>query len=223
MKAYKGFDKDLKCRGFQYEVGKTYEENSARLCEKGFHACESPLDVFAYYPPATSRYCEVELEDVDEKRDTDSKRVGKKITIGAEIGIPGLAKAHVEWVKEHLIDDKKHKISSPGDMAASTSTGYMAASTSTGDMAASTSTGDMAASTSTGYMAASVVSGKDSVAIACGRNSKAKASIGSAIVVVERDDFGKLLGIKAAIVDGKRLKPDVFYTLKNGRIVKAEE
>jgi len=100
MKAYKGFDKDLKCRGFQYEVGKTYETDKAELCETGFHACEAPLDVFTYYPPTEGRYCEAELEDVSEERSGDSKRVGKKITIGAEIGIPGLVKAHVEWVKE---------------------------------------------------------------------------------------------------------------------------
>ena len=103
MKMYKGFDKDLKCRNFQYEIGKTYEEPTAELCEKGFHACEYPLDVFGYYAPGdVSRYCEVDLDDVsDKKSNEDSKRCGKKIAIKAEIGIAGLVKAHIEFVKAH--------------------------------------------------------------------------------------------------------------------------
>ena len=74
MKAYKGFNNKLQCREFQYKVGETYEEEKAELCSCGFHACEAPLDVFGYYPPADSRYCEVELEDVSEKTSEDSKR-----------------------------------------------------------------------------------------------------------------------------------------------------
>jgi hypothetical protein len=81
MKMYKGFDKDLKCRDFQYEIGKTYEEPTAELCEKGFHACEYPLDVFGYYTPGDmSRYCEVDLDDVSHKKSNeDSKRCGKRL------------------------------------------------------------------------------------------------------------------------------------------------
>ena len=101
-KYYKGFDSKLRCRDYQYETGKEYEESTAVLCNKGFHACECPLDTFAYYPPNDSRYCEVELGEVSDKRDTDTKRVGKKIKIGAEIGIPGIIKAHVEWVKDQV-------------------------------------------------------------------------------------------------------------------------
>ena len=71
MKCYKGFDQDLKCRGFQYEVGKEYETDSAKLCESGFHACENPLDVFEYYSPSNNRFCEVEL-DANKERGNDS-------------------------------------------------------------------------------------------------------------------------------------------------------
>jgi hypothetical protein len=94
-KFYKGFNKDLKCRDFQFEPGKTYEEPEASLCHKGFHACEDPLDTFGYYVPGQgSRYCEVELDGVsDEHSSDDTKRVATKITIGAEIGITGLASA----------------------------------------------------------------------------------------------------------------------------------
>lgn len=99
---YKGFDENLRCRGFQYETGETYEEKAAELCKKGFHACEKPLDVFRYYPPgAESRYCEVELTDPSSEESDDSKRVAKKIKIGAEIGIPGLVKAHIDYVKSN--------------------------------------------------------------------------------------------------------------------------
>ena len=95
MKAYKGFDKNLRCdptgkKPFQYEIGKTYEEPEADFCNSGFHACENPLDVFSYYPPSDSRYCEVELDDVSDKKSDDSKVCGKKIKIGAEIGLNGL-------------------------------------------------------------------------------------------------------------------------------------
>ena len=103
MKAYKGFDKDMKCRGFQYEEGKTYETDKAELCETGFHACEDPLNVFRYYPPGSgSKYHEVNLEGVTDEKSDDTKRVGTKITVGAEIGIPGIIKAHVEYVKENV-------------------------------------------------------------------------------------------------------------------------
>ena len=98
MKAYKGFNKDMTCRGFQYEIGKTYETDKAELCSSGFHACENPLDCFGYYAPGSSRYCEVEIEDNGERNDDDSKVVGKKITIGAELTVPMLCKLHFEYV-----------------------------------------------------------------------------------------------------------------------------
>ena len=99
MKCYKGFDKDLKCSGFQYEIGKTYETDKANIYHYGFHACENPLDALRYYSPADSRFCEVEL-DVNEQKINDSKRVGKKIQIGAEIGLDGLIQAGIKFVFE---------------------------------------------------------------------------------------------------------------------------
>ena len=102
MKVYKATDKDMKCRGFQYELGKTAEaDGDIELCKNGLHACEMPLDVLDYYAPGDgSRYFEAELEDVNsEERSDDTKRVGKKLTLSAEIGIPGLVKAQVEYVK----------------------------------------------------------------------------------------------------------------------------
>ena len=212
MKMYKGFDKDMKCRGFQYEVGQTYETDEAKLCESGFHACEAPLDVFRYYAPTDSRYCEVELDDLTDKRSDDSKRVGKKITVGAEIGIPGLIKAHVEWVKANL--EKNKAATNTGDRSAATNTGYWSAATNTGNRSAATNTGDRSAAE---------VSGMHSVAIAVGYNGKARGSLGCAIVVAERDSDGKILSICAAVVDGEKIKPDTWYTVRNGEWVEVAD
>ena len=147
MKCYKGFDKDLKCRDFQYEIGKKYEEERAEICDTGFHACENPLDVFGYYAPADSRYCEVELDANDQKSD-DSKRVGKKISIKAEIGIAGIVKAGLEYIKDQVNwdDDKK---SNTGNRSAATNTGDQSAATNTGNRSAATNTGDQSAATNT--------------------------------------------------------------------------
>lgn len=99
MKAFKGFNKDMTCRDFQYEIGKTYETDEAKMCSSGFHACENPLDCFKYYSPATSKYCEVELDDNGERNSDDTKVVGKKITIGGELSVPMLCKLHFEYIK----------------------------------------------------------------------------------------------------------------------------
>jgi hypothetical protein len=101
MKAYKGFNKDMTCRGFQFEEGKTYEEPEAKLCNSGFHACENPLDCFDYYNPANSVFHEVELEEVSEERGEDSKVCAKRITIGARLDIAGIVKAHFGYVTSH--------------------------------------------------------------------------------------------------------------------------
>lgn len=101
MQCYKGFDKDLKCRGFQYEVGKTYETDNADICRAGFHACENPLDVFGYYSPADSRFCMVDL-DVNDQTENDSKRVGKCIHIETEIGLQGIISAGVKFILDKV-------------------------------------------------------------------------------------------------------------------------
>lgn len=197
MKCYKGFDEDLKCRDFQYEIGKEYEEERAEICDTGFHACENPLDVFGYYAPANSRYCEVELDANDQKSD-DSKRVGKKISIKAEIGIAGIIKAGLEYIKDQVNwdDDKK------------------------------SNTGDWSAATNTGNRSAATVEGKESVAMAIGYNSKAKGSLGCFIVLAECKVLGSerhIVDVKSAKVDGEKIKPDTFYKLINGEFVEADK
>ena len=248
MKCYKGFDKDLKCRGFQYEIGKEYEENTADICHKGFHACENPMDVFGYYNPADSRYCEVDL-DTNEQTGEDSKRVGKKIKIETEIGLSGLIQAGVKFILEK-VDFKSAKESNTGyqsaatntgnqsaatntgnwsaatntgDWSVATNTGNQSAATNTGDWSAATNTGDWSAATNTGNQSAATVGGAENIAVVTGYGSKAKGAVGCWLVLTERDEKMHILGVQAVCVDGETIKADTFYMLKNGAIIEVDE
>ena len=172
MKCFKGFDKDLKCRDFQYEIGKKYTEEKADICNYGFHACEFPMDVFNYYPPSYSRYCEVDLEANDQKSHDDSKRVGKKISVKAEIGIAGIIKAGVEYIKEQ-VNWEDNKATNTGDQSAATNTGDQSAATNTGYQSAATNTGYQSAATNTGYRSAATNTGYRSAATNTGNQSAA--------------------------------------------------
>ena len=225
MKAYKGFTKDMKCRDFQFAEGETYHEDTAKLCEHGFHACEDPIGCFGYYSPADSVYHEVELDDVSDERDDDSKVVAKTIKIGSEVSLFGIAKAHVDYVISKVKDDKKKAAyktdyrsaatntgnqsaaTNTGDRSAATNTGNWSAATNTGDRSAATNTGNQSAATNTGNWSAATntgnwsaaeVSGKSSVAIVTGEESKVKGAVGCAIVCVERGEWnGETYPIKA--------------------------
>ena len=178
MKAYKGFDKDLKCKDFQYEIGKTYEEPKAQLFKKGFHACEYPLDVFGYYPPSCNRFAEVELDEVSNEKSDDSNRCGKKIRVKAEIGIAGIVKASVDYIKEHAtsVHDEtgyRSAATNTGYYSAATNTGYRSAATNTGNYSAATNTGYYSAATNTGYYSAATNTGDRSAATNTGYLSAA--------------------------------------------------
>ena len=155
MKAYKGFDKDLKCRGFQYEIGKEYEEPEASACNRGFHACEEPIDVLKYYEPGKgSRYCEVEQDGQLSRSDEDSKIASTKLKVVGEIGIPGIVKAQIEYVKSRCTNEhnaEPGKAATAGYMGAATA-GYSGAATA-GDSGAATA-GDSGAATAGDYGAA---------------------------------------------------------------------
>ena len=254
MKCYKGFDKDMKCRGFQYEEGKTYEEEKAELCNTGFHACEDPMDVFGYYPPADSKYHEVELEEITEERsEEDTKICGRRITIGAEIGIPGIVKAHVEYVKANVkkaveVGDAKavavgdEEAASAGDSGSasagdsgSASAGYRG-SASAGDSGSasagyrgSASAGD-SGSASAGDSGSASSFGKSSVgkngcAIARGNGAMVRGGMGAVLVLVEENVFD--CGIrfwKSEEVDGERIKENTWYRLGSyGEFKEVEE
>ena len=198
IKAYKGFDKDLKCRGFQYEVGKEYETDQAKCCESGFHACKNPFDVWGYYPPVESRFCEVEQSGEIDKGGDDTKISSTKIKVCAEIGLSGIIKAGVKFILARVKQEKT-----------------------------ATNTGNCSAATNTGNCSAATVEGADSVAIVTGYKSKARAGIGSAIVIAERGERNgntyPLINIKSAIVDGEKIKANTFYTLKGGEFVEVAD
>ena len=236
MKMYKGFDKDLKCRGFQYEIGKTYEEPTAELCEKGFHACEYPLDVFEYYSPGNmSRYCEVDLDEVSGKKsDEDSKRCGKKIAVKAEIDIAGLVKAAVDYTMEKAIPENsehatgdRSAASATGDRSAASATGWQSAASTTGDRSAASATGWQSAASATGDRSAASATGEESVAAALGNGSKAKGALGCWIVLAEwgiGEEFNlHRKDVQCFKVDGETVKPNTWYTLKDGRPVEVDE
>ena len=242
MKVYKATDKDMKCRGFQYELGKTAEiDGDIELCEKGLHACEMPLDVLGYYAPGDgSRYFEAELDDVNsEKRGDDTKRVGKKLTLSAEIGIPGLVKAQVEYVKAQCDFDNAIKKANAeknnhatGESGAASATGWRGAASATGESGAASATGVRGAASATGWRGAASATGESGAASATGNGCVAMTTgfygrvmggLGNAIVCVERKNNGDIATILSGIVDGETLKPGVWYTVKNGQWAEVQE
>ena len=172
MKTYKGFDKDLKCRGFQYEIGKEYETDRAECCKEGFHACENPFDVWNYYSPADSRFCEVEQSGEIDKGSDDSKVSSTKVKISAEIGLAGLIKAGVKSILDR-VKWENYAATNTGDRSAATNTGDQSAATNTGDRSAATNTGDRSAATNTGYYSAATNTGCKSAATNTGYYSAA--------------------------------------------------
>ena len=183
LKAIKGFDKRLRCRGFQYEVGKEYQEPVAELCLKGFHACENPLDTFRYYPPTDSRYCEVEIDDNGQRNSENSKVCGEKIKIVSEIGLDGVIKAGAQFIFELCKGSAEdHASGVSGNAAASGWSGNAAASGWSGNAAASGWSGNAAASGERGNAAASgwrgnaAASGERGTAAASGWSGNAAAS-----------------------------------------------
>ncbi|MFW1645362.1 DUF7666 domain-containing protein, partial [Acinetobacter guillouiae] len=177
--SFKGFNKDLQCRGFQYEIGKTYHhEGEVRACGSGFHACEYPLDVFGYYAPGESRFATVEQSgDLSREDDGDSKVSSRSITVKAEIDIPFLVKASVEYTTSKCEPvDKKSPAFSDKDRGQAIATGYKSASSATGDQSASSATGYNSASSATGNQSASSATGNYSVSSATGDQSASSAT-----------------------------------------------
>ena len=206
IKSYKGFDKDLKCRNFQYEVGKEYEtQGEIKACKNGFHACENPMDVFEYYAPSDSRYCEVRQSGV--VNEGGDKTVSSKIRVQCEIGLSGIVQAGVKFILD--------KINWANDNSANT-----------GDYSAATNTGDYSAATNTGDYSAAKVDGKESIAIVTGKNSKASGALGCWLVLTERGEWNgetyPIKEVKAVKVDGEMIKANTFYSLINGKIKEVE-
>lgn len=209
--AYKGFDKDFKCRDFQYEVGKTYEMNgNIKCCNRGFHACESPMEVFDYYDMLTSRFAEVEQSGEIDKEDNSTKICSLRIKIKAELKLADIINLGVEWLKEITAPSKikANNGSNDGDSAKIGSSGYYAQIGSSGDYSQIDS------------------SGQNSVVMCAGCDSKAKAAIGSWITLAEWKRIGDIIWkpvcVKTEQVDGERIKADTYYKLINGKFEEVE-
>ena len=179
MKAFKGFNKDLTCRGYQYEEGKEFHTERAECCDTGFHACEYPLDCFGYYDPAHSVFHEVELSGEMDKSGDNTKVCATDIKIGARLSIAGLVKMAIDFTmskvnKEAGSDEQHGFASATGDYGASSATGNYGASSATGNYGASSATGDYGASSATGDYGASSASDPTGVAVAWGHEARAK-------------------------------------------------
>ena len=219
IKAYKAFDKDLSYRGFKYEVGKEYEETGyIKACEKGFHACPYPLDVFGYYAPAGSRFCEVEQSGKIDDSESD-KVCSSKIRIGAELDIRGLVKAAVSFVKERCTNEcnaDPGKPATAGDRGAATA-GYRGAATA-GDSGAATA-GNRGAATARGKAS----TGSNGLSVARGKNVQVKGGIGAILVIAEeKEDTYDIVDWKAVVVDGEVVKADTWYRLENGELLEVD-
>ena len=231
IKAYKGFNKDMTCRGFQFEEGKSYEEPKAKLCESGFHACLNPLDCFRYYSPTKSEFHEVELDGVSDERENDTKICAKKIKIGAKIFIKNIISAGVDFIFEKTKDSDTAASSgdwstaaSSGDRSTAASSGEESTAASSGYRSTAASSGNGSTAASSGEESTAASSNKNAIAVACGKNAKAKGVIGSYIVLTEwNNEQTELLHARMERIDGETLKPDVWYKLENGEFVECEE
>lgn len=231
--SYKGFDKNMKCRGFQYEVGKEYEmDGEVKCCNQGFHACKSPMEVWDYYDMFDSRYAEVEQSGKIDAGENSTKVCSSRIKIKAELKLADIINIGVEWLKDItspskvkadgvLNDngDRRKQIGSSGDSAQIGSSGNYAKIGSSGNSAKIGSSGDYAKIDSTG---------EDSVIMCAGNSSRAKAKVGSWITLAEWEwSYEKKrdvpVCVKTEYVDGENIKADIWYQLKNRKFVEVTE
>ena len=250
MKGYKGFGPGLVCLGKQYAENTVFEEDDAKICQKGMHFCERPLDVLQYYPPCDengnlNEFCEVEALG-ESHTDDDVKYCTKKLKIGAKIGIVGLVNAEVEYIKEQINRTPKKLKSvnsgyrssavNSGDSSSAVNSGYRSSAVNSGDRSSAVNSGysssavnsgDRSSAVNSGYSSSAVNSGKEGVAISLGIDSKAKAELGGWIVVCEWEykDDGEYhrIGLRAAQVDGETIKADTWYKLVDGEFVEQQE
>lgn len=218
MRAFKGFNKDLTCRGYQYEEGKEFHTERAECCDTGFHACEYPLDCFGYYDPAHSVFHEVELSGEMDKSGDNTKVCATDIKIGARLSIAGLVKMAIDFtmskVNKEAGSDERHGFAS--------------------------ATGNCGASSATGYKGASSVSDPTGVAVAWGHEARAKGCKGAHLILSDwkyvgarysdgeyMDPYDKesweLTGAKMVVVDGENIKEDTYYRCIEGEIVEVTE
>ena len=222
--AYKGMNADLTCRGKQYELGKTYTEPVAKCCEAGMHACENPLDVLHYYPLADgSRIFKVECGgDISREDEKDTKLACTELTVEAEIKIADMVKLGVKAVMDRVNKKVKEaeKIAS-GYKSTGAASGNWSTGAASGDCSTGAASGNWSTGAASGNYCKAEALGKDSIAVANGVHSKARGAMGCYLVLTEYADDGNMICAKMSKVDGKIIKENVWYTLKNGEFVEA--
>ena len=213
IKAYKGFDKDLKCKGRQYTEGvEDHVSDVAKLCKEGVHACERPLDVFRYYVPADSVYHEVELAGVLDEHQEDSKICGTDIKVKGKLDIAGLIKAQIKYTKSHCTNEYNAENGKPA------SAGYCGAASA--GYCGAASAGDCGAATSKGKSSV----GENGIACSRSYNARVKGDMGAVLVCAEENEYNYDIKTWAAgVVDGVNILPDVWYKAENGRLVPADD
>ena len=200
--AYKGFNQDMTCRGYQFEVGKTYKhEGEVKACESGFHSCDYPLDVFSYYPPAQSVFCVVEVSGDLSRHGEDSKIASSKLKVKAKIDPAGLVKAAIEYTFSR---SKPEGEKATGDWGAASATGYQGAASATGNQGAASATGNYGAASATGDRGA---------ASATGYQGRAMGAEGNALFLVHRNEDYEIAHAWAGIVGRDGIEEGVWYTL----------
>ena len=206
MKAYKGFKKDITCRGFQFEEGKAYHADTAVLCHCGFHACLDPLDCLRYYDPCDSVYHEVEIDNVSEQREDDTKVVAKDIKIGSRLSIKDIVKESIDFTFSNVQKENNTDCAS-GDSSSQAASGYSSSQAASGDYSSQETTG------------------KNCVMMSAGNEGQAKGKIGSWIVLTEWKSRGNesIPTVVAKRIDGTEVKEDTWYTLKNGEFVEVKK
>ena len=242
MKAYKGFKKDMTCRGFQFEEGKAYHADTAVLCHCGFHACLDPLDCLGYYDPCDSVYHEVEIDNVSEQREDDTKVVAKDIKIGSRISIKDIVKESIDFTfsnvqKENNTDCASGHYSrqaASGDSSSQAASGNSSSQAASGNFSSQAASGYSSRQAASGYSSRQAASGdyssqettgKNCVMMSAGNEGQAKGKIGSWIVLTEWKSRGNesIPTVVAKRIDGTEVKEDTWYTLKNGEFVEVEE
>ena len=236
--AYKAMDKNMQCRGKQYEVGKTYHEDKADCCHAGMHACENPLDVLHYYPLKDSpRFFEVECGGNVDKSVEDSKLACTELTVKGEVNFAGLVKATLNAVFNRVKGKEPFSsgrcstagssgyystAGSSGDYSTAGSSGRCSTAGSSGDCSTAGSSGDYSTAAATGAYCSAKADGKDSIAVVNGACGKARGALGCYLVLTEYDDDGHMICAKMARVDGSAIRENVYYTLKNGEFVEVK-
>lgn len=231
--SYKGFDKNMQCRGFQYEVGKEYEmDGEIKCCNRGFHACKSPIEVWNYYDMLNSRFAEVEQSGKIDEEEKSTKICSSRIKIKAELKLADIINIGVEWLKDITSPSKVKtdgELDDNGDRRKQIgSSGYSAQIGSSGNSAQIGSSGNYAKIGSSGNSAKIDSTGEDSVIMCAGNSSIAKAKVGSWITLAEwkwsdEKKHNVPVCVKTEYVDGENIKADTWYQLKNGKFVEVEE